>query len=75
MTFLSMLWSRFAGWIAAASAVIVALIGLYAKGRSDQKAKAELKDLRNANEIRRDGAAARVGADPDRLHDDGWRRD
>lgn len=61
--------------LAAIGAVIGAFLFAYFKGGSDQKAKTELKDLRDANEIRKDGAAARAGADTDRLHSDGWRRD
>lgn len=63
--------------LAAIGAVIVGVAGFYLKGRSDQKAKTELKDLRDANEIRKDGAAARAGAavSPDRLRDeDGFKR-
>lgn len=57
---------------------LLALAGVYLKARSDANTKAKLEDITNANEIRRDGAAARAGSavDPDRLHDnDGWRRD
>lgn len=63
--------------LAAVGAVIVGIAGFYLKGRSDQKAKTELKDLRDANDIRRDGAAARAGAavGPDSLRqDDGFKR-
>lgn len=71
------LWSRFAGYIAALGALLALIVGAFLKGRSDQKAKTELKDLRDANDIRRDGAAARAGAavSPDRLReDDGFKR-
>lgn len=71
-----------ANWqaIAGVFAMIGAALGLYAKGRSDAKAKAELKDQTNANRIRKDGADARdrFAADVARggLHnDDGHKRD
>jgi hypothetical protein len=50
-------------------------LGVYAKGRSDATSKAKLEDITNANDIRKDGAAARAGADTGKLSDDGWRRD
>lgn len=69
-------WQAIAGIFAALGAVF----GIYVKGRSDAKAKAELKDQTNANRIRKDGADARdrVAADVARggLYDnDGHRRD
>jgi hypothetical protein len=65
-------WQAVAGVFAA----IAGAAGLYFKGRSDAASKAKLKDITNANEIRRDGAAARASVDPKRLSDnDGWRRD
>lgn len=57
-------------------AAVLAGFGAYLKGRADAARKAELKDLKDANEIRRDGAAARADAASGRLRDsDGWRRD
>ena len=71
-----------ANWqaIAGVFAMIGAALGLYAKGRSDAKAKAKLKDITDANRIRKDGADARARAAADiargGLHsDDGWKRD
>lgn len=64
-------WQQIVGGLAA----LIGAAGLYLKGRSDAKTKAKLEDVTNANQIRRDGAAARAGADTDRLRDDGWRRD
>lgn len=71
-----------ANWQAVAGvfAMIAGALGLYAKGRSDAKAKAELKDITHANTIRKDGADARdrVAADAaaGRLREhDGHRRD
>ena len=61
--------------IAAGLVAIAGLFGIYRKGRSDEKQKAKLEDITNANAIRKAGAAARAGADPDRMHDDGWKRD
>lgn len=67
-----------ANWqaVAGIGAAILAAFGLYAKGRSDQKTKTELKDVRDAIKIHKDGAAARAGVDAGKLHDDdGFRRD
>lgn len=64
-------WQQIAGTLA----VIAGAAGLYFKGRGDATSKAKLEDVTNANQIRRDGAAARAGADTDRLRDDGFRRD
>lgn len=64
--------------VAAAVAAIAGAIGFYLKGRSDASSKAKLEDLTHANEIRRDGAAARASVDaaPDRLRQsDGFKRD
>ena len=33
-------------WLAAAGAALVGLLGIYAKGRSDAKAKADMRDLK-----------------------------
>jgi hypothetical protein len=54
---------------------LLAGAGIWFKARSDAKTKAKLEDITNANDIRKDGAAARAGVNPDRLQDDGWRRD
>lgn len=71
-TLLSEWWPH----IMAALAAIGAFLGIYLKGRSDQKAKAKLEDVSNANEIRKAGADARASSSAGRLHDsDGWRRD
>lgn len=75
MTILSALWAKFAGWIAGAGAVFLAIGGIYLKGKSDERQKAKLEDITNANEIRKAGADARAGADPSVMHDDGFRRD
>lgn len=71
-----------ANWqvIAGLGAAILAGLGLYAKGRTDEKTKTELKDVRNAIEIHKAGAAARAGVDADvaagKLRDtDGFKRD
>ena len=71
-----------ANWqaIAGVFAMIGAALGLYAKGRSDAKAKAKLKDITDANQIRRDGAQARDRAAADVaagrvLDKDKWQRD
>lgn len=72
---ISALWSRFAGYVAALGALLAILVGAFLKGKAVQKAESQIKDLRDANRIRKDGAAARAGADPDRMRDDGWKRD
>lgn len=64
-------WKEIAGLLA----VFVGGLGLYSKGRSDARTKAELKDVTNANAIRKAGADARAVADADGVRDDGWRRD
>lgn len=62
-------------WIAAAGAAVAAIGAIYLKGRSDAKAKAQLEDVTNANEIRRKGADARASVDPGKLREtDGFRR-
>jgi len=38
MTFLSALWTRFAGYIAAVGALLALIVGAFLKGRSDGKA-------------------------------------
>lgn len=74
----ALIGSLFAAWwpqIIGGIAALVGLAGVYLKGRGDAKARANLEDVTNANQIRKDGAAARAGADTSKLHDDGFRRD
>ena len=75
MSFLTSLlvanWQAIAGVFAA----IAGAAGLYLKGRSDATQKAKLEDITDANEIRRDGAAARASVDGRLSDNDGWRRD
>ena len=74
--FLAGLLAEFWKPLAVALGGLLAGLGIYAKGRSDANHKAKLEDITNANEIRRDGAAARASVDPSKLHDDdGFRRD
>lgn len=75
MTLLANLLAPYWQQIAGAAVAIIGAVGLYLKGRSDATAEAKLEDVTNANEIRKAGADARSGANPDRVHDDGWRRD
>lgn len=80
MTFLASLfttlWSRLAGYVVALGALLTILVGAWAKGRSDARAKAKLEDVTNANDIRKAGADARASVGSGKLHDnDGWRRD
>ena len=60
-------WRPIAALLAGATA--------YFKGRSDANRNAQMRDTRDANEIRRKGSAARDGARAGGLSDDGWRRD
>ena len=78
--FLSSIIAPFWPYILAAVGAIAGALGIYAKGRSDAKAKAENADLKNANRILKDSADARdraAGAKPvaGKLPDDGFRRD
>lgn len=75
MTFITGLIAPYWQQIAGAAIAIIGALGLYLKGRSDATAKAKLEDITNANAIRKAGADARSGANPDGVHDDGWRRD
>lgn len=74
----ALLGSLFAAWwpqIVGALAAVIGLGGAYLKGRSTERRKLEIEDLRNANEIRKTGADARERAAADGLRDDGFRRD
>lgn len=53
-------------WLAAGVAAILGAVGLYFKGRSDAKAKSDLKDLRGFKETteRMQDADAAFGDDP-----------
>lgn len=42
---ITMLWNKLWGYILGALGAIAFLAGIYLKGRSDQKAKAEIKEL------------------------------
>jgi hypothetical protein len=73
---LAPLWREIAGALAA----LAVAAGLYLKGRRDKAQADRLKDMTDANRIRKDGADARRAADArdsgDGLRrDDGWRRD
>ena len=73
---LAPLWREIAGALAA----LAVAAGLYLKGRRDKAQADRLKDMADANRIRKDGADARRAADArdsgDGLRrDDGWRRD
>lgn len=66
----------FWGWIAGAVAALAGITTIYLKGRADAAAKAKVKDLQNANEIRKAGADARNASDASGLRDsDGFKRD
>lgn len=75
-TFLAPIWRP----LAAGAVALLGLASVYLKGRADSARKAELKDLRNANDIRKAGAEARDRAHADAAagqlrDDDGFRRD
>ena len=61
--------------LAGALAGLVAIAAVYLKGRGDAKAKAEIEDVKHANDIRKAGADARDSVSRDGLRNDGWRRD
>lgn len=42
-----LLWSKFKGWVIAASAALALLLGIYLKGRSDQKDQNQNKELKD----------------------------
>ncbi len=71
LSFLAPFWKEIAGALAG----LVAIAAVYLKGRGDAKAKAEIEDVTNANDIRKAGADARDSVSRDGLRDDGWRRD
>lgn len=78
--FLSSILAPFWPYIIAAAGAIATALGIYAKGRSDAKTKAENADLKNSNRILKDAADARDRADAakpvaGKLPNDGWRRD
>ena len=60
--------------IAAALAALAGTALAYLKGRSDANRNAQMKDTRDANEIRRKGADARDRARAGGVSDDGFRR-
>jgi hypothetical protein len=68
-------WAKVSGYAAAIGAGIALVAAIYFKGKSDQKQKAKIEDITNANDIRKAGADARAGVDPRGVSDDGWRRD
>ena len=71
LSILAPFWKEIAGALAG----IVAITAVYLKGRGDAKAKAEIEDVKHANDIRKAGADARDSVSRDGLRNDGWRRD
>lgn len=71
LSLLAPFWKELAGALAG----LVAIAAVYLKGRGDAKAKAEIEDVKHANDIRKAGADARDSVSRDGLRDDGWRRD
>lgn len=65
------------GYIAAAGAALLGALGLYFKGRSDAKAKADLRDLKGFKETteRMHDAESAMGDDPAVLRDSMRQRD
>lgn len=78
MTLITSILATWGPWIIGGIVGLGVTAGAYFKGKSNQKQKTALEDLKGANEIRKDGAAARAGVatDPDSLRQsDGFRRD
>jgi hypothetical protein len=74
--FIASLLAPYWQYLVAGVVALAGFVGVYLKGKSDQKAKAKLEDVSNANEIRKAGADARAGAATGGVRDDdGWRRD
>jgi len=71
LSILAPFWKELAGALAG----LVAIAAVYLKGRGDAKAKAEIEDVKHANDIRKAGADARDSVSRDGLRNDGWRRD
>lgn len=65
------------GYIAAAGAALVGILGVYIKGRRDAKAKADLRDLKGFKETteRMQDAESSMGDDPAVLRDRMRQRD
>ena len=65
------------GYIAAAGAALLGILGVYVKGRRDAKAKADLRDLKGFKKTteRMQDADAAMGDDPAVLRDSLRQRD
>ena len=65
------------GYIAAAGAALLGILGVYVKGRRDAKAKADLRDLKGFKKTteRMQDADAAMGDDPAVLRDSMRQRD
>jgi len=74
---LSLLWSQFGTAIMTGGAALAAAIGLYLKGRSDQKSKAKIEDLQHAIDVSDKADIARDAANrlSPGMSDDGFKRD
>lgn len=65
------------GYVAAAGAALLGILGVYVKGRRDAKAKADLRDLKGFKKTteRMQDADAAMGDDPAVLRDSMRQRD
>lgn len=77
MGILSKLIGPIWGYIAAAGAALLGILGVYVKGRRDAKAKADLRDLKGFKKTteRMQDADAAMGDDPAVLRDSMRQRD
>lgn len=80
MTFLTILWNKFQGWILGMGAIAGLLLGVYLKGRNDQsdataskENKKRIEDLKTSKEIE-DNVSKMPKSDLDRKLDR-WLRD
>lgn len=80
MEWFNMIFSGVSKYLLLGLSGISMLIGLYMKGRSDAKSKAQNEDIKRANNIRREGAQANARVDAsiaagELRKDDGFKRD
>ena len=76
MTILSLLWSRFGGYVMAALAVIGLLFGVYRSGRKSAQVdgmKNQLENVKVRNEVEQDVATSDPDSKRERLQQ--WTRD
>ncbi|NGN45196.1 hypothetical protein G6N74_29520 [Mesorhizobium sp. CGMCC 1.15528] len=75
-TLWSALWSRFAGWIAAAGVALAILAAAYSRGKTDAAAKQTRQRLETINKARKvEDEVDRLGDADVRIGLDRWMRD